>query len=434
MSSTSLLNTLNRVEVPFIKVTIGEYTFGIFSNTNAGSQVNGIYQTQKITYPNFVKSLTVQKLNGQVNQYTLTLSYPIRPGDDPNFFEKVFSSVANTRKIIFSYGDMNAPEYIYKNEEALITDISNNFNMRTPVISYTIKAVSSASLGYSGSYNFPEVKDKPSNIIKQVLYSPLYKLTTLFYGMSDRELVDTMGLISSDDAVVEIPAKLNIAPLEYLIYLTSLMRSSSDIGNSNQLKSLYSLTIHDEVNSETKYSTSAGDIKTEFLGGPYFKINKVSKVFNNASAYEINIGYPDENLVLSFSVNNQENYSIYYSWQGQLNSNDYVMRLDDNGDWQREYAPPISSGNSYYMTTDEDKTWWSNVTQYPISAQITIKGLLRPATLMDYVRLNVIYFGQKHIASGLYIVTKQIDTISETGYRTQLSLTKIAGDNEEDYR
>ncbi len=86
------------------------------------------------------------------------------------------------------------------------------------------------------------------------------------------------------------------------------------------------------------------------------------------------------------------------------------------------------------MTTDEDKTWWSNVTQYPISAQITIKGLLRPATLMDYVRLNVIYFGQKHIASGLYIVTKQIDTISETGYRTQLFLTKIAGDNEEDYR
>ncbi len=78
-------------------------------------------------------------------------------------------------------------------------------------------------------------------------------------------------------------------------------------------------------------------------------------------------------------------------------------------------------------------TWWSNVTQYPISASITIKGLLRPATLMSYVRLNVLYYGIKHSHSGLYIVTQQIDTINEQGYRTQLSLTRVAGDNEENY-
>ena len=32
----------------------------------------------------------------QGNQYTLQIDYPIRPNDDPNFFEKVFSSVSGT--------------------------------------------------------------------------------------------------------------------------------------------------------------------------------------------------------------------------------------------------------------------------------------------------------------------------------------------------
>jgi hypothetical protein len=48
---------------------------------------------------------------------------------------------------------------------------------------------------------------------------------------------------------------------------------------------------------------------------------------------------------------------------------------------------------------------------------------------MQYLRLNVIFpGGNKHISSGLYIVTKQTDSISNSGYRTSLSLTRIAGD------
>lgn len=49
---------------------------------------------------------------------------------------------------------------------------------------------------------------------------------------------------------------------------------------------------------------------------------------------------------------------------------------------------------------------------------------------MTYLRLNVIFpGGHKHISSGLYIVTKQTDTIDGNGYRTQLSLTRISGDD-----
>lgn len=60
---------------------------------------------------------------------------------------------------------------------------------------------------------------------------------------------------------------------------------------------------------------------------------------------------------------------------------------------------------------------------------MTVQGLLRPATLMEYVRLNVWFpGGGKHISSGLYIVTAQTDTIDANGYRTKLDLTRIDGD------
>lgn len=55
---------------------------------------------------------------------------------------------------------------------------------------------------------------------------------------------------------------------------------------------------------------------------------------------------------------------------------------------------------------ETDKTWWTQVTQYPIKATLQLKGLLRSAMLMTYVKVNVYFYGQKHISSGTYIVTK----------------------------
>jgi hypothetical protein len=83
-----------------------------------------------------------------------------------------------------------------------------------------------------------------------------------------------------------------------------------------------------------------------------------------------------------------------------------------------------------YKTDPSDQVWWTKATQFPINATIQIQGLLRPATLMQYVRLNVIFpGGNKHIASGLYIITKQVDAINGNGYATTLNLTRIKGDS-----
>jgi hypothetical protein len=119
-------------------------------------------------YPNYIQSLDITKINGQVNRYTLNITYPITDKDDPNFFEKVFSSVSGTREIIFSYGDTAMPTYVYRNEKAIITNVSQTFDLQSSSIKYVVKAVSGAALGTTSCLTF--VSDgtarKPSDIIK----------------------------------------------------------------------------------------------------------------------------------------------------------------------------------------------------------------------------------------------------------------------------
>lgn len=423
-NSLALLSNANRVEVPFVKVTIGEYTFGAYDRKNFNETTNqGFFKKAKIQFPNYIQRLQITKINGQVNQYTLDLTYPIRPGDDPNFFEKVFSSVSDSRKIIFSYGDMSVPEYVYRNEQAIITGVGNRFNFVGGTIEYTVTAISSASLAYSTKQPFPAWYGKPSDRIKWLLKNPNYGLSKIFYGMVNEGLVNQLQLIADDDKEVQLQAKENMTSLDYLKYLVSCMIPQGEIGTKNITKAFYIFSIHDEAENE-----SIKSINTRELGGPYFKVTKVTKNIEKPDAYNLTIGYPSGNLVTGFGIQNNENYSIYYNWQGKLSTGDYVTRVSDDGTLEEIYSPIISSGNSTHSTKPDDVTWWSKVTQYPISATLTLKGLLRPALLMEYLRLYVIFYGKKHISSGLYIITKQVDTIDGNGYRTALNLTKINGD------
>ena len=121
--------------------------------------------------------------------------------------------------------------------------------------------------------------------------------------------------------------------------------------------------------------------------------------------------------------------SLYYDYQNEIHSEDYVRRLNKQGEWETVYSPNFMVRANEFNATAKDMIWWTKATKYPITANITIQGLLRPATLMQYLRLNIIFpGGHKHLASGLYIVTKQVDNINSNGYTTQLTLTRISGD------
>ena len=92
-NTRSLLSSQARIQAPWVKVQIGDYSFGVFDRKTKMQFDENLfvnYQSFGLTYPNYIQSLNIIKINGQVNQYTLTIIYPIRSMDDPNFFEKVF--------------------------------------------------------------------------------------------------------------------------------------------------------------------------------------------------------------------------------------------------------------------------------------------------------------------------------------------------------
>ena len=421
IKNRSLLSSQARIQVPWVKVTIGNYTFGVFDEKTKswGKDQAGFYQPFSIQFPEYIQTLEVAKINGQVNKYTLVIKYPITQHDDPNFFEKVFSSVSRTRKIIFTYGDAETPAYVYKNEEAIITTIRQTFNLSGSSITYTVSAVSAAAIKVDGNITAigtgDGVKVKPSDEIKK-LFRNNKSLQNTFTGMS---VADLNKLIAGDDMPVELESKVNISAIDYINYLAGCMiPAGSQPGLS---KEIYVMTIYDD-------SITSAD-KAMSKKGPYFKVSKVSTVMDRGDAYEIDIGINTSTIVRDFQIEQQENYSLYYEYQNLSHPEPYVRRIGADGLWEDKYAPTSMIRGDRFDIKSSDQVWWTKATQFPINATIQIQGLLRPATLMQYVKLNVIFpGGNKHLSSGLYIVTKQIDNIGPNGYATNLSLTRIKGD------
>lgn len=423
LESLNLLSSTSRIETPFIKVQIGKYVFGVYDVTTRGQgreQDGGSYKLNGIIYPNYVKSLNITKINGTVNTYNLEMFYQISNGDDPNFFEKVFSSVSDTRKIIFSYGDLSMPyDFSYRDEEAIIMDIKTQFNAMSASLTYKITAISSGNLASVGNHTFPATYDKPSNILKKMIRTNMYGITDLFYGMRNYQQVISSRCIMDDDQKVHLELQTNVSLLDYITYLVNNMVKLGVTSSSIDSGPKYVMTIVDDTSGQ--------------FGGPYIKITEVSRNQKLTESYEIDIGYPSNNVVTEFSIDDDQTYSIFYNYSNELHPNQYVQRINDEGQIEEIYAPVLTSSNESHKTKNIDRTWWTKVTQYPVKASITLKGLLRPAILMTSVKLNVYYFGRKHVSSGLYIVTKQEDTINEQGFRTKLSLLRVDSVDMEEY-
>lgn len=418
--AVNLLSSTSRVETPFIIVNIGGYTFGNYSKRvqNVVDE-NGFNKKISASFPNFIDSLSVNKVNGSINTYTLNLVYAIQAGDDPNKVDKILSKASKDRLMTISYGDYSLPNFIYKEEEAIITKVTRKINIQSSTINYTISAVSRARLSASGNFNFPKVHDKPSNVFRDVLYNESYGLLDIFYGMRDRSLVEQKGLLKVDDKPVTIEARTNTAPLDYLSYLVGCMTSVTDTEDSFTSNHKFVYNIYDDVTGE--------------LGGPYIKLTKVAKTvgeLNSLENYEIIVGYPTADIVVDFNVVTDDAYTLLYNYSQKIPQTEYGYRIDDEGNFDYIYAPNLITNERLFRPTAADKTWWNQVTSYPIKATLTLKGLLKPAILMSYVKLDVRFYGSKYNASGTYIVTQQTDNISASGFRTTLTLTRIMGDEE----
>lgn len=413
----NLLSYPSLVESPFIIVEIGGYTFGMFN-----SEDHKLYSN--ITYPDFMSQIDIVKINGQLNTYTIKMVYQITPGDDPNMLDAVFSTNKakyGWQKIKISYGDWSYPSFIYKEEEAIISKITSKVDFSNSRIEYNLSCTSTALPLSSNTYTFPAILAKPSEVLLNLLFNKSYGLQSVFTGMNSKDKVKSLGLVVTDDKKVKIEAKDGISIIMYMNYLVDCMSSVNDPDDSIIKSCKYYLSLEDDISGS--------------VGGPYFKITKVTardrtkEYQDSPDTYTVDVGYPGNNFVTNFSINNNEIWSIYYNYTKNLKQTNYVYSIDNEGKLISTYSPAISTSRDLRYTTESSKTWWTSMTEFPITATLTIKGLMRPSILMSKVRINSYFYGQKHISSGLYIITKQEDSVNSSGYKTTLTLTRIGADD-----
>lgn len=423
--SNNLLSYPSLVEAPYILVKIGDFVFGQYSEKRSAGK---LYKT----YPNFITALDVMKINGQVNVYTIKMLYQVQYMDDPNFVDKILSSVGYG-KIKISYGDFASPSFIYKEEEAIITKVTTNVDFSSSKIEYTISCTSSALSAQGTNFSFErQPKAKPSDIIYNILkQDEKYHLSQVFPGLTGDNLKKNFRkFIASDDLAVEIPAQQYMDPLSYINYLVSCMIPQEDTVSAATRSATYYMTIHDD--SYADYSN---------VGGTYFKVTKIISTYKTLptfNTYSVDVGYPGgdhpgENLVMNFSLKDDNSWALLYDYsQSDIGGSqaNYSYSINNRGQAVRSYSPNITQNARYGKTTPSMKSWWTRMTEFPISATLTIKGLVRAAMLMTYLRVNTYFYGKKHVSSGLYVITKQEDRIDGSGYRTTLSLTRIAGESE----
>lgn len=275
-----------------------------------------------------MKSLEVTKINGQVNQYTLTLNYGVTQTDDPNLIEKMLSSVSSTRKIKFSYGDAMQPNYIFKDEEAIITKVSSNFQLQGGIITYTIYAVSGAAMDKSRNKFFKGfTSKKPSEVIRDVFNDTTNNLTDLFTAMNSSNIDK---LIPDDDKPVQIYDKHNISPIDYISYLVSCMVPAGYTTGNLANTDIYVMSYHDGSTYDDAY------LDGKQMVGSYFKIDRMSNKSSSADAFEINVGFgnSDSTIVTNFSVTNDENYALMYEYATDNQQDAYKKIIDNDGHWQ----------------------------------------------------------------------------------------------------
>lgn len=387
----------NTVEAPFVELVISGYKIGS-------------YKGNLDKYPNYISKLDVTKQNGVINQYRIQLIHQVRPGDDSNLLDELLSHV-NYDKIEIKYGDLNSGQY-FQDTKAIITNVYMNRNYTNMNISYTIEATSEGSLLKTLISSFPARVDKPSNVLRDLLYSN-DKISNLlldaFPGMRNRTFVDSNNLIPSNDSVVNLMAQYNVNVIDYINYLVGCM--SNNLSKNNIIRN-------------STYYITYNDADSFNRNGAYIKINEVTAGVDPFSVtdkvYEITVGYND-NIVYNFNIDSTQSWELLYN--NATKTDEYFYTITNNGDINKYYSPSVASSTNFM--NELNKNWWTQMIKFPLTGSITIKGLLKPIMLMDYIKINVVFYGEKHITSGIYAITGQQDFLSGSGFKTTLSLVRV---------
>lgn len=381
------------VQAPYIELDLNGVTIGGYNN-------------DADKYPNHLISMDIDKVNGRINNYTINIVHQIRAGEDPNLIDTLLSRTGYRNKVKIKYGD-SAYSSFFKEEEAYIIDVTHTDNVSSASINYTIKAISSVGSIQSATYQFSSVMDKPSNQIIKLLYenaSTSVELLGILEGMRNKSEALGKNLIPQDDDVISIPGLKDASLIDRITQLVSKMRDSK--------------------NPSTTYTLTYIDGKK-----PYFKIGKIkqtnaSKSVALKNCYYVDVGFPGDSFVTNFSLNNDVYWPMYYKYAG--NFSEYKYNIDYSGNIYSQKIHPLELDDKFQTKNVSQMNWWEYVRSYPVSASLTIKGLMKPVMLIENIYIYSTFYGQEDLATGIYSIIGQKDRVDGSGYSTTLELLKVS--------
>ena len=402
VEAVNLLSYPSFVEAPTISVSFNGVTIGGYGNVGD-------------KYPNYLDSLTVTKINGKINQYDITLKYQVRAGEDPNFIDKLLSNTGYQNQVKILYGDSAMSSSLFREENAIITDCKYKESVASSTITYNIKALSASTMLSNKYATYATITDKPSNILHKLLYesgTTSKALQEYFPGMVSKTLVDAQNLIPTNDATVTVGGMEDVDVLTYMKHVIACMTNEAD----NTLSSYY-LSFMDDVDNK--------------MGGAYFKITELAQGVpelsnDNKAMYELDIGYPGNNFITNFDIVTDQYWPLVYEYNGRIPR--YTYEIDNLGNLVENVNSSLLYDPRYQVNDIGRSNWWKDVTEFPIQAKVTLKGVTKPVMLMSYVKINCLFYGAKDLASGLYVVTNQEDRVSSNGCTTTLTLLRLSED------
>jgi hypothetical protein len=78
-----------------------------------------------------------------------------------------------------------------------------------------------------------------------------------------------------------------------------------------------SISDSSNIGGRHKYTIACYDDTSGILNGPYFKVTRVANNIAEAASlntYELDIGFPDADAVVNFTINTDEGYAILYNY------------------------------------------------------------------------------------------------------------------------
>ena len=373
-----------------------------------GIKIGG-YNNSADKYPNHIVDLTVEKINNKINTYTISMVHQVRVGEDPNIIDSVLSRTGYQNKVKIRYGD-SANGTIFKEEEAYVIDVTYNENVASANIAYTIKAVSSVGFVKYSYMSYPAITSKPSTEITKLMYNSGQSSTQLqkaFKGMKNKQAVLGKKLIPTNDAVVNIPGLADASPYDRLVQLVANMRDSTNPTGT------YMLSFNDGTNNNSSFKVT--EVKRQ---------NTTNKDVLTKNCYTLDVGYPGNTMITSFSLDNDVYWPLYYKYAGKVAS--YNYDIDYTGKIIRTKVNPLDVDDKFQSKNVEKMNWWEYVRSYPVSASVTIKGLMRPTMMMENVYVFSQIYGQEDLATGLYSIIGQTDSVGGNGCTTTLKLLKVS--------